>query len=84
MCGTGRKMRRVTDMVRQLQNCCTLMNNDPKATPTLEPIKGPPRRPAQARPPPREDANKHIEKAEESEVAGRHKNSGQKDHKGAR
>lgn len=31
---------------------------------------------------PEEDASK--QKAEEKEVAGRHKNSGQKDHKGAR
>ncbi len=30
------------------------------------------------------DENLPREKAEESEVAGRHKNSGQKDHKGAR
>ena len=32
----------------------------------------------------REDADRPKEKSEESEVRGRHKNSGQKDHKGAR
>ncbi|MCX7192619.1 MAG: hypothetical protein NTY60_03200 [Proteobacteria bacterium] len=31
-----------------------------------------------------EEANKQKAKAEEHEVAGRHKNDGQKDHKGAR
>ena len=30
------------------------------------------------------DVNKQKQKAEEKEVAGRHKNDGQKDHKGAR
>lgn len=30
-----------------------------------------------------QDANKNQQRAEESEVAGRHKNDGQKDHKGA-
>jgi len=32
----------------------------------------------------RQDANLPKELAEENEVAGRHKNDGQKDHKGAR
>ena len=41
-------------------------------------------KPAYAHPAPRQDVNLPKEKAEESEVAGRHKNSGQKDHKGAR
>jgi hypothetical protein len=40
--------------------------------------------PGPAHPGPRGDADRPREKAEESEVAGRHKNSGQKDHKGAR
>lgn len=31
-----------------------------------------------------EEVNKQKQKAEELEVAGRHKNDGQKDHKGAR
>ena len=35
-------------------------------------------------PAPVRDENLSTEKAEEDEVAGRHKNSGQKDHKGAR
>ena len=34
--------------------------------------------------PSQEEANKQKQKAEEREVAGRHKNDGQKDHKGAR
>jgi hypothetical protein len=38
---------------------------------------------AQAAPAPREDALKPKEKAEQGEVAGRHKNDGQKFHKGA-
>ena len=60
------------------------MKNDPKATSISEPTEGPPHWPEQTRPLPRQDANKHMEKAEESEVAGRHRNSGQKDQKGAR
>ncbi|MBW4047095.1 MAG: hypothetical protein HIU89_03940 [Proteobacteria bacterium] len=43
-----------------------------------------PGQPAQHRPLPTEDVNKPKERAEQEEVAGRHKNSGQKDHKGAR
>ncbi len=35
-------------------------------------------------PAPLRDENLPREKAEENEVVGRHKNSGQKDHKGAR
>lgn len=31
-----------------------------------------------------EEANKEKQQAEQAEVAGRHKNDGQKDHKGAR
>lgn len=31
-----------------------------------------------------DEANKQQQKAEQQEVAGRHKNDGQKDHKGAR
>lgn len=40
--------------------------------------------PKQTHPPPTQDVNKDKEKAEQNEVAGRHKNDGQKDHKGAR
>lgn len=43
-----------------------------------------PGQPGQHRPLPTEDVNKPKERAEQEEVAGRHKNSGQKDHKGAR
>ena len=41
-------------------------------------------KPGQNRPSDAEEANKQKQKAEEQEVAGRHKNDGQKDHKGAR
>lgn len=37
-----------------------------------------------ARPDPKEDALQQQQKAEMAEVLGRHKNAGQKDHKGAR
>ncbi len=40
--------------------------------------------PAQARPVSAEKANQQRQKAETQEVAGRHKNDGQKPHKGAR
>lgn len=40
--------------------------------------------PKQAHPNPSQDANEQKKKAEQNEVAGRHKNDGQKDHKGAR
>lgn len=40
-------------------------------------------KPGQTYPSPLGDVNKTKEKAEEQEVAGRHKNDGQKDHKGA-
>jgi len=40
--------------------------------------------PGHAHPNPAEDAKKQKELAEQREVAGRHKNDGQKDHKGAR
>ena len=38
----------------------------------------------QIRPPPSEQVNMQRQIAETQEVAGRHKNDGQKDHKGAR
>lgn len=41
-------------------------------------------KPAQSAPSPTEAANQQKQKAEQQEVAGRHKNDGQKDHKGAR
>lgn len=57
-------------------------------TNTTQPPKTPPvNGPAKsgfAHPAPRADVDLPKERAEESEVAGRHKNSGQKDHKGAR
>lgn len=40
--------------------------------------------PGQTYPSPVEEVNKQKQKTEEQEVAGRHKNDGQKDHKGAR
>lgn len=42
------------------------------------------RKPGRTHPFPLKDVNQQKEKAEEQEVAGRHKNDGQKDHKGAR
>ena len=46
--------------------------------------KASPPRPGQLRPVPDVAPNKQAEKAEPVEVLGRHKNDGQKDHKGAR
>jgi hypothetical protein len=40
--------------------------------------------PPQNRPVPSQEADQQREKMETKEVAGRHKNDGQKDHKGAR
>ena len=49
-----------------------------------QPTKGPQPEPGHTHPVPVENANKERQLAEENEVAGRHMNSGQKDHKGAR
>ncbi len=46
--------------------------------------KEPHHKAGQMPPSPVEEANKQKQKAEEGEVVGRHKNDGQKDHKGAR
>ncbi len=46
--------------------------------------KGQPSRPAHLPKPEAKDTEAPKEKSEAAEVAGRHKNSGQKDHKGAR
>jgi hypothetical protein len=46
--------------------------------------KDPHRKPVPTHPSPLEEANAQKQKAEENEVAGRHKNDGQKSHKGAR
>ena len=46
--------------------------------------KVPQQKPKQPYPLPSEEINQQKLKAEEHEVAGRHKNVGQKDHKGAR
>ncbi len=46
--------------------------------------KGPQRTPGQVPGTEPRDPDKPKEKSEAGEVAGRHKNSGQKDHKGAR
>jgi len=43
-----------------------------------------PQKPGQVQTPPFVAANKQRQQAEEREVAGRHKNDGQKGHKGAR
>lgn len=41
-------------------------------------------KPVHTHPHPPEEVNKQKLKSEEQEVAGRHKNDGQKDHKGSR
>ena len=46
--------------------------------------KGPQPEPGPTHPTPLVDAKQKNEKAEPAEVSGRHKNTGQKDHKGAR
>ena len=46
--------------------------------------KDQPPKPGQTHPPSSVDVNKEKQKAEAREVAGRHKNDGPKDHKGAR
>lgn len=46
--------------------------------------KGPQPKPGPTHPSPKVDAEQKNEKAEPNEVLGRHKNTGQKDHKGAR
>lgn len=46
--------------------------------------KAPHQKPEPAHPSPLKDVNMQKEKAEQAEVAGRHKNDGPKDHKGAR
>ena len=46
--------------------------------------KGPQLKPGQVPAPQARDPDKPKEKSEAAEVAGRHKNTGQKDHKGAR
>ena len=46
--------------------------------------KGPPLEPVHLPKSDAKDPDKSKEKSEAAEVAGRHKNSGQKDHKGAR
>ncbi len=60
------------------------MTIDSTAAPKTERIAGTLHKRGYAHPAPVRHENLPREKAEESEVAGRHKNSGQKDHKGAR
>lgn len=49
-----------------------------------QPTKNPNQKPVPTQPFPAEEVSKQQQKAESLEVAGRHKNAGQKDHKGAR
>lgn len=60
------------------------MTIDSTVAPKTGRITGTLHRREYVRPTPLRDENLPRERAEESEVAGRHKNSGQKDHKGAR
>ena len=57
---------------------------DSTAAPQTTRISGTLHKRGYVHPAPLKDENLRREKAEESEVAGRHENSGQKDHKGAR
>ena len=52
--------------------------------PMTQAPKGPQPKPGPTHPSPKVDAEQKQEKAEPTEVLGRHKNTGQKDHKGAR
>jgi hypothetical protein len=47
-------------------------------------VKRPLPTPVPAYPPPAEESKRQIKPTEPMEVLGRHKNTGQKDHKGAR
>ena len=49
-----------------------------------QPVKRPPQAPAPTHPQPPEEAKRHVKATEPREVLGLHKNTGQKDHKGAR
>ncbi len=49
-----------------------------------QPVKNPLPKPKPARTDPKQAAAQQQNKAERAEVLGRHKNAGQKDHKGAR
>jgi hypothetical protein len=60
------------------------MTIDSTSAPQTKRIAGTLHRRGYAHPAPLRDQDLPREKAEESEVAGRYKNSGQKDHKGAR
>ncbi len=60
------------------------MTIDSTAAPKTKRIAGTLHKRGYAHPAPFRDESLPKEMAEESEVAGRHKNSGQKDHKGAR
>ena len=51
---------------------------------TTPPIKPASPAPVPKHPYPNEETENEAQKAEQEEVAGRHKNDGQKDHKGAR
>ena len=60
------------------------MKTDTTATPTTGRIAGTLHKRGYTHPAPLQDENLPRERSEENEVAGRHKNNGQKDHKGAR
>ncbi len=60
------------------------MKDDTTAPNKITRIEGTLHKRGYAPPAPGGDANLPREKAEKNEVAGRHENSGQKDHKGAR
>ena len=82
---TERNKQAGTGMVESLLACDrNLMKNVATEPRKTKRITGALHMPGYAHPAARQDANLPREKAEESEVAGQHKNTGQKDHKGAR
>lgn len=68
---------------RQMPTLTVMTTDTTDARKTVR-IEGTLHKPTHTQPAPRQDMNLPKEKAGEGEVAGRHKNSGQKDHKGAR
>ncbi len=60
------------------------MKNEQIEPRKIERINGTLHKPGYAHPAPRQDANPRRERAEEGEAAGQHKNTGEKEHKGAR
>ena len=85
MFATERNLQPATRMVEAPHGAAgNLMKNESKEPPKTDRIAGTLHKPGYVPSASRRDANLPREKAEEGEVAGRHGNTGQKDHKGAR